>query len=107
MRIPQLNTASIGEPQDYDIVFQLCNVHLAQEKCPLLLSVNKGSPVEAKIPYTKGEWGYSYPVTVRLGNKDTLDVTRKGEKLFGLTIKSILLMKSKTDVCLGLVLIAV
>ncbi|KAL3903204.1 MAG: hypothetical protein SGILL_010534, partial [Bacillariaceae sp.] len=87
--------ANIGEPQDYEIVLQLCNVHLAQEKCPLVISVNKSNPVEAKIPYTKGEWGYSYPVIVRLGKKDVIDVRRKGEKLFGLTIKSILLMKSQ------------
>ncbi|KAL3913040.1 MAG: hypothetical protein SGILL_006648, partial [Bacillariaceae sp.] len=75
----------------------VCNVHLEQEKCPLLITVNKSNPVEAKIPYTKGEWGYSYPIFLRLGKKDTLEIQRKGEKIFGLAIKSILLMKSDGD----------
>jgi hypothetical protein len=94
------HAATIGEPHNYNIVFQLCNIHLEQENCSLLITVNKSDPVQAMIPYTKGEWGFSYPVTLCLGKKDTIDVQRKGEKLFGLTIKSILLMKSHSDLSL-------
>lgn len=64
---------------------------MVHEQHALYVSVNDSNAQEARIPYTKGEWGYSYPVRLSIGNGDKLKIERKGPQ-WGLTVKKILLM---------------
>jgi hypothetical protein len=80
--------------QEYEVICKICNVHLMHEQYQLCFEVNDENPQEAATPYTIGEWGYTKPVRVHLGDGDVLKITRKGETedLFGLTMREIKLM---------------
>lgn len=101
-RFPFLTSIGhVGERQIYEMILEICNVHLEHENNVLHISVNGSNVKEVRIPYTKGEWGYSYPIRVSIGKGDTFRIERCGQK-WGLTVKEILMMNVGTGKSLSL-----
>ena len=56
--------------QDYELTFKICTISAGHEEHFLCVHVNDQNVQELSYPYTVGEWGFTEPVIVDIGEGD-------------------------------------